>query len=59
MIISDEQFDLTVERAFIRGMEYQKKNQRDLETTWYQLGFNTALKEHGIINKLIEPQTTD
>ena len=38
MIITEEQFDLTIEKAFTRGMELQKKNQKELENTWLDIG---------------------
>jgi hypothetical protein len=44
MYITDEQFDETIERAFTRGMEFQKKNQKDLENTWFDIGYNAGLK---------------
>lgn len=49
MIITEEQFDLTIERAFTRGMEFQKKNQKELENTWFDIGYNAALKTHGLL----------
>lgn len=48
MYITDEQFDITIEKSFERGMEFQKKNQRDLELKWYELGYNSALRDHKI-----------
>ncbi len=50
MYITEEQFDLTIERSFTRGMEFQKANQRDLENTWFDIGYNAALKTHGLLN---------
>jgi hypothetical protein len=44
MYITDEQFDETIERAFTRGMEFQKANQRDLENAWFDIGYNAGLK---------------
>ena len=44
MYITDEQFDETIERAFTRGMEFQKKNQKDLEKVWFDIGYNAGLK---------------
>jgi hypothetical protein len=44
MYITEEQFDETIERAFTRGMEFQKKNQKDLENTWFDIGYNAGLK---------------
>jgi hypothetical protein len=44
MYITEEQFDETIERAFTRGMEFQKKNQKDLETIWFDIGYNAGLK---------------
>lgn len=49
MTISDKQFDETIERAFTRGMEFQKKNQKELENTWFDIGYNAALKTHGLL----------
>jgi hypothetical protein len=48
MYITEQQFDTTVEKAFKRGMEFQKKNQKDLELKWYELGYNSALRDHNI-----------
>ena len=44
MYITDEQFDETIERAFTRGMEFQKANQRDLENAWFDIGYNAGIK---------------
>jgi hypothetical protein len=44
MYITEEQFDETIERAFTRGMEFQKRNQKDLETAWFDIGYNAGLK---------------
>jgi hypothetical protein len=44
MIITEEQFDLTIERAFTRGMEFQKKNQKELEKVWFDIGYNAGVK---------------
>ena len=44
MFITDEQFDETIERAFTRGMEFQKRNQKDLEKVWFDIGYNAGLK---------------
>ena len=44
MYITDEQFDETIERAFTRGMEFQKRNQKDLEKAWFDIGYNAGLK---------------
>lgn len=44
MIITEEQFDLTIERAFTRGMEFQKKNQQNLEKAWFDIGYNAGIK---------------
>jgi hypothetical protein len=44
MIITEEQFDETIERAFTRGMEFQKKNQQNLEKAWFDIGYNAGIK---------------
>lgn len=48
MIITEVQFDEAIERAFIRGMNYQKANQRELENAWFDIGYNAASKVHQI-----------
>jgi hypothetical protein len=44
MYITDEQFDETIERAFTRGMEFQKANQQNLEKAWFDIGYNAGIK---------------
>ena len=44
MYITEEQFDLTIEESFTRGMEFQKKNQQNLEKAWFDIGYNAGLK---------------
>jgi hypothetical protein len=56
MYITEEQFDTTIEKSFERGMEFQKKNQRDLELKWYELGYKAALIDHKIDFKTLQQE---
>jgi hypothetical protein len=48
IIMSELKFDKAIENAFKRGIEFQKKNQHELENTWFDIGYDAACKEHGI-----------
>lgn len=47
--VSEKDFDSIVEKAFISGIEFQKKKQLGAEKIWFDIGYNAALKTHGLL----------